>query len=235
MLKKPEIDFAQLYLKFNAPIVALNCGEKCSPHNEHGIPFCCDIHHAVPSAYIEEWEFLRSRTRLWSLWQGEERSDVQFLKEQTPEGQVLIACLGHTHCERENRSITCRAFPFFPYITLSEDFIGMSYYWEYEEQCWVISHLSAVVENYRTEFFSAFDHLFSRFPKDKEAFHYHSKRMRRAFGRQKRLIPILHRDGGDYLLIPHDGSMQPISLDRMAKFGPYAVAAELPFPGEGDI
>ncbi len=227
-----DMNFAALYARFQSPITALNCGDKCAPYNENGVPFCCDTRHAVPTAYAAEWEYLQGNTDLWHRWQSNDPAETTRLQNDTPTGQVLIACQGHENCLRGFRSITCRAFPFFPYIDRKGDFIGLSYYWEYEDRCWVISNLKVVSSEYRAEFIAAYDFIFENMPAECENFRYHSVIMRRIFGRRHRAIPLLHRNGGTYKITPRNGRMRRVPIEKLPKFGPYKIAADLPFPGE---
>ena len=172
-------DFASLYSGFHSPIAELNCGDRCAPYNERGVPFCCDTRHAVPTAYLEEWEYLRLNTDLWHLWDPGNPAQQEALQKQTPKGQVLVECLGHTLCQRNYRALTCRAFPFFPYITREGEFIGLSTYWEYEDRCWVISNQQVVLPDYLAEFVHTYERLFELKPEELANFHYFSTQMRR--------------------------------------------------------
>lgn len=232
MCSPAPADFAALYARFNAPIAALDCGRKCAPYNEYGVPFCCDSTHAVPTAYHAEWDYLRLNTDLWHLWEGDDPIETETLRAETPDGQCLIECLGHAYCQRDFRSITCRAFPFFPYLTLEGDFIGLSYYWRYEDRCWLISHLDVVTPEYVRQFVEAYDWILDNLPGERENFRYHSIVIRRIFGRRHRAIPVLHRDGAVYQVRPGDGSLTPVDPHALPKFGVYALAAEMPFPDE---
>jgi hypothetical protein len=158
--------------------------------------------------------------------------DAARLKAQTPDDQVLIACLGHTLCQRSFRSIVCRSFPFFPYLNREGEFLGLSYYWEYEDRCWVISNLAVVSAEYRGEFIAAYDWLFEHKPGEKDNFRHHSGVMRQVFGRRGRAIPLLHRNGQAYKVTPRNSRLRRVPIDSLPKFGPYQIAALLPFPGE---
>ena len=136
--------FFNLYTGFSAPISKLDCGKNCAPYNENHIPFCCDTRHSLPVAYEDEWEYLKAHTDLWHLWNPRQPEHRRHMEKQVPPGQVLIECLGYTLCQRNFRSITCRAFPFYPYFSGEGEFIGVSYYWEYEDRCLVISNLRVV-------------------------------------------------------------------------------------------
>jgi hypothetical protein len=225
-------EFAALYARFRAPIAALDCGRKCAPYNAGGAPFCCDTRHAVPTAYLAEWAYLQAQTDLWHAWEAETPAETERLRRQTPGGQALIECRGAAHCQRDFRALTCRAFPFFPYVDRAGAFLGLSYYWEYTERCWVLSHLEAVTAEYRAEFTAAFELLFERQPEERAAFRHHAGVMRRVFGRQGRAIPLLHRNGGAYKISPGTGRLRRVTAARLPRFEPYVAADELKFPDE---
>lgn len=227
-----RMTIADLYTGFDDPIHALDCGKKCSPYNENGVPFCCDTRHAIPTAYQEEWDYLESHTDLWHLWSSEGPGEDSRLQKQLARGQVLIACQGHTHCQRGFRSLTCRSFPFFPYLDRAGSFIGLSYYWLYEDRCWVISNLGVVSGEYRSQFIQAYEFLFKRYPDERENFAHQSAVMRRFFATHKRTIPLLHRNGAFYKISPGSGRMRCVPAESLPKYGPYKIAAQLPFPDE---
>src|SRR5512146_2330590 len=116
-------DVRALYSAFDSPITALDCGRKCAPHNPSRKPFCCDICQAVPAAYKSEWAYAQASTDLWHTWQEEECGQItpsgqaERLQAETPASMVLLACLGPAHCQRPHRLLSCRQFPFFPYVT----------------------------------------------------------------------------------------------------------------------
>ena len=219
------MDIRRFYDRFDAPVTDFDCGQKCAPYNPSGKPFCCDICHAVPVAFKQEWEYLRPRTNLWHAWRGDECSgepiDPQTLEAETPEHLALLACLGPAHCQREYRASSCRQFPFFPYISSNDRFIGLAYEWEFEQKCWVISNLAAVTETFRAEFIRAYDELFAHWPDEYESYYATSEEMRAAFAKQRRRIPILHRNGGYYLLSPGNERLTRGDPHTFRRFGVY--------------
>ncbi len=229
-----------LYDGFDAPIAGLDCGQKCAPYNASGKPFCCDICHAVPTAYTGEWQYLQANTDLWHEWKAEQcvESEAERLEEvarleaETPDNMALIECLGPDACQRDYRALTCRQFPFFPYLTSDYRFIGLAYYWEYEQVCWVISNLQVVTDAYRQQFVATFDELFNRMPEEMDSYAAHSEHMRAEYARRRQSIPLLHRDGGVYRVGPSNERLRRAAADRLPKFGPYKIAAALPFPDE---
>jgi hypothetical protein len=226
--------FPEVYASLHLPISALDCGRKCAPYNEYGAPFCCDTRHAVPTAYHTEWAYLSTHTDLWHPWQAETEAETRRLQEQTPPNQVLIECLGHQHCQRSFRALTCRTFPFFPYIDQAGNFVGLSYYWDFEDRCWVISHLETVSQEYIAAFVSTFDRLFAAWPTEKAQFRHHSSVMRQVFGRRHQSIPLLRRDGELCAVSTRTGEITMLHPDQLPRCGPYAIAATLRFPDEYD-
>ncbi len=215
----------RFYDGFDAPVTDFDCGQKCAPHNPNGKPFCCDICHAVPVAFRQEWDYLQPRTDLWHEWRGDECAcepvDPQTLQEQTPEHLTLLACLGPAQCRREFRASSCREFPFFPYITASDRFIGLAYEWEFEEKCWLISNLATVTAAYRAQFIRTYDELFARWPDEYESYYATSEEMRAHFSAERRRIPILHRNGGFYLLSPGSERLTRVDAHAYRRFGFY--------------
>lgn len=220
------LNLRAIYQQFNTPVTEFDCGLKCAPFNSNGIPFCCDICHAVPAVYLQEWVYLRQRTDLWSVWRGDEcaqeHENPAELRAQTPEHMTLLACKGPAHCQRQFRAISCRQFPFFPYITGKGRFIGLAYEWRYEPTCWVISHLASVTEAFRAEFIRLYDELLGLWDEEFLSYVLLSQEMREHFIAEKRRIPLIHRKGGYYLLDPTNERLQRISADALPRFGPYA-------------
>jgi hypothetical protein len=214
-------ELRNLYAAFNLPVTRQDCGQMCAPYNSTGKPFCCDICHAIPAAYASEWNSLKSATELWHPWQADECTGGDQNKVAAPAGMLLLACLGPQGCQRENRLLSCRQFPFFPYVTSDYRFLGLTYDWEFEGTCWVISNLGLVSEAYRREFVRTYDQLFAWFQEEFDSYADRSEEMRTYFAAQKRRIPLLHRDGGFHLLSPGSERIRRVEAARLPKFGPY--------------
>lgn len=221
-------DLRAIYDNFDSPIAALDCGEKCAPHNSSGKPFCCDICHAVPAAYTSEWDYLSGATDLWHRYQADECASPPdpepadpVTDENLPPGMIPLACLGPDLCQRPNRVLSCRAFPFFPYISSDGRILGLSIEWEFESVCWVISNLAQVTEEYRASFLHTFDHLLALFDDIFQNYAYHSERMRAYYAAQKRRFPLLHRNGHAYLVSPASERMRRVNSSRLPKYGFY--------------
>jgi hypothetical protein len=225
MAYKPNLDILNLYNRFDSPICEVDCGQICRQFNPSGMPFCCDICVAVPVALKEEWTYLKANTKLWHRLRGDECPadpiDKEKMQAETPNYMHLMACKGPAFCERDFRTLSCRQFPFSPYITADDRLIGLTYNWDFEEVCWVISNLARVSDQYRKEFLDIYDNLLFEHPSEYDSYYWLSEDMREHFIKQQRHIPILHRDGGYYLLNPATDEISPINPMVLPKFGAY--------------
>lgn len=227
-----HLNITELYRGFQAPITDLDCGKKCGPLNRRGAPFCCDTRHSVPAAYKQEWDYLREKTDLWHLWQGNTREEHAELQAEVQDGQLLLECLGHKHCQRQFRTLACRAFPFYPYLNAQGRFLGLAGLADYSDRCWVLSNLGAVSSAYRQQFVSTFDRLFQLLPEARAHYQVFSQMDREDYQHSKRELPLLHRDGFDYFLIPEDEKLHQVKAEDFPEFEPYASMRKLPFPGD---
>ena len=197
-------DFAEVYRRLQAPISrTLDCGKKCAPLNE-GIPVCCDLEQAMPLVDAGEWDLLKDRTTMWSVYTPKTKYEIKEYGDGS-DGCKAIFCRGAKHCERDNRSLACRAFPFFPYFTKDKTFFGLGYYWVFEGLCWVVSNLKVVEQPFIDEMVAAHEFLFTRDPEWKDTYVEFSASMRGVFTKKKRRIPILGRDGKLYWVLPASG------------------------------
>jgi hypothetical protein len=211
--------YAAIYRRFEAAVTRYDCGRHCAPLNG-GEPVCCSTQSAVPVAHRAEFKLLQGRGDLWHRFKPYDAATRRIVAE-LPKTCVAIECRGARSCERDNRSMSCRAFPFFPYITRAGEFIGLAYYWDFEDRCWVISNLGVVERGFVREFVAAFEDLFKFDPDDYDAFKEHSASIRRVFSRWRRPIPLIGRDGGYFKVLPHGGDVVPAKVEDFKAHGPY--------------
>lgn len=226
----PEID--ELYRRLDAPIADLDCGKKCGPLNLRGAPFCCDTRHCVPAAYPQEWDHLQRRTGLWHRWHGEEGSVRRELEDQVQEGQVLLECLGHRHCQRAYRTLACRMFPFYPYLDSGGHFLGLGVLYEYRDRCWVISHLEVVSDEYIEQFMDTCELLFEKDPDIKEHYRQYAASERTAAQRDSRRLTVLRRAGRACWVDPEAETLTEIPPEKFPMYEPYLTRENLLFPDE---
>jgi len=232
MSLSPDIGiFRDLYKEFSRPLSEIDCGEKCGPFNEYGVPVCCDINLIVPSAYRAEWDFLKDNTVLWQPWSSSNPVD-QDLENDLQEGQVLLRCQGYQQCQRPYRTMTCRAFPFFPYFDSKGNFIGLVYFQEYRDLCWIISNLSVVTGAYKSEFQKAFTMLFEQYPESKQSYSKFSSFVREESICSGDKIILLDFEDNVFLLDPDSEISRQVSYEDLESYGPFNITKDLIFPDE---
>jgi hypothetical protein len=229
-----QTTFKRLYQLFSTPLTKIDCGQKCGPHNDYGVPVCCDIHQVVPSAYQEEWIYLESETNLWMLWDGSSTMEGKELLRGLESGQVPLQCLGHQECQRQFRTITCRAFPFLPYFDLKGEFFGFSFYPDFQDRCWIISNLSRVTLEYKKEFLASFQEILKLYPMMRENYQDYSDYLRSIILSDGFDLIVLDFNDRVYRIDPTTGAPQETTYDDLPSFGPYKISKDLKFPDEID-
>jgi hypothetical protein len=134
---------------------------------------------------------------------------------------MAIHCKGARHCERDNRTIACRGFPFYPYLTRQKEFVGVGTYWVFEDRCWMMSNLEIVDRKFVEEFIATYEALFV---KDKDEFDTYvtfSATARRTYSRWKREIPLLGRRGELLIVTPSTGEIRPGKRKDFPKAEPF--------------
>ncbi len=212
-------DFARLYEGFRVPLSRHDCGRFCAPLND-GEPVCCSTRHAVPVMEKTEFALLKSRTDLWHRYRPDDAQGKRIVAEL---GKTCVAaeCKGARQCERDNRSIACRAFPFYPYVTREGDFVGLAFYWAYRDRCWVISNLEVVTRDFIAEFAAAYDDILGRDAEEFDTMKSCSATHRRVFSRLGLPIPLIGRDGGYLRVVARSGAILPMEAGELPRFGPY--------------
>jgi hypothetical protein len=106
-------------------------------------------------------------------------------------------------------------------VTSDYRFLGLAYEWEFESKCWVISNLSSVKQEYRDESVRTYDQLFALFQDEFDNYAYHSEKLRAEFLRRRKRFPLLHRNGGVYLVSPRRERLLRVNPAQLPRFAPY--------------
>ena len=189
-------DVTQFYTSFSLPASKEDCGEKCRVNNPSGKPFCCDPDHAIPALYDVEYTQLKGLTQLWLA------PETNLHMADLPEGMGLHRCRGPNRCECDYRSISCRSFPFFPYVSSDYVFMGLAIEWELANVCWLAKNLGQVQPAYRKQFVAAYDKLFCQYQDIFDNYHEHSERSRQNHNENGLALLLLHRNGKNYSIDP---------------------------------
>jgi hypothetical protein len=174
----------------------------------------------VPVVDKAEFRFLKSRTDLWHVFKPYDAATHKIVDE-LHHTCAAFECKGARHCERDNRSVACRAFPFYPYLTREGDLVGLGTYWTYEDRCWLISNMRVVERDFVQEFIAAYEYIFARDPEEYATMKTHSAAHRRVFSRRGQPIPLIGREGGFLQVLPRSGRILPLPASRLPRFGAY--------------
>jgi hypothetical protein len=212
-------DYAVLFDKFTANISRYDCGKYCAALNG-GQPVCCTTDHAIPIVDKTEFALLKSRTDLWFPYVVKDAQARKLLSD-LHKTTCAIECKGAAFCERENRTLACRTFPFYPYITRENEVIGLATYWTFEDRCWLMSNFQVVERKFVKQFIEAFQYVFDRDDLEWESMRNNSAHHRRQFTKQNRIIPLIGKDGGFFKVMPRSGEVRPARIEEFKKIGPY--------------
>lgn len=216
-------DFGRVFDRFTASVSRFDCGRFCSPLN-NGEPVCCSTDNAIPIVEKTEFELLRGRTDLWHLYKPTDAVSRQIVKE-LHQSCTAIECKGARFCERDNRTMACRAFPFYPYFTREGVLVGLATYWGFEDRCWLISNMQVVERDFVQEFIAAYEYIFARDPEELKSMKSQSAYHRRTFSRRNEAIALIGRDGGFFKVLPRSGRIVPLAADKLPQYGAYVSVA----------
>ncbi len=186
-------DVEWVYQTLHSPAVPFDCGTKCREHNG-GIPFCCDHSVAVPVAYEPELRLLERRTDLWHRWVPISRMDQRMVDEVDPYN-IHVVCKGVDHCERDNRSISCRIFPFYPLTTRSGEILGLVYNEVLDSRCWLHDRQRMIAASFVVENLTFWHFLFEHLPEERELFVGISTQLRRTHSTAGTKPQVLRPEG----------------------------------------
>ena len=198
-------DYAEIYKRLQAPISRVyDCGKKCAPFND-GQPVCCTTGHAIPIVEKSEYELLKSRTDMWTPFKPKSAADRAEIADLKGSACRAVECKGAAHCERDNRSMACRSFPFYPYFNPQGELVGLATYWSFEGQCWVISNIMIVERPFVKEMIDSHELLFKKDDDWRKTYFEQSATHRRVFSRKGERFPVIGRDGGYFWVLPKSG------------------------------
>lgn len=212
-------DFAEVFDRFRSSVSRYDCGRFCAPLN-NGEPVCCSTDNAIPIVDKTEFQLLRSRTDLWHLYKPVDATSRQIVKE-LHKSCTAIECKGARFCERDNRTMACRAFPFYPYFNREGELLGLATYWGFEDRCWLISNMQVVERDFIREFVAAYEYIFQRDPDELKAMKSQSAYHRRTFSRRNESIALIGRDGGFFRVLPRSGRIVPLAVEKLPRYGAY--------------
>ena len=183
------LNWGVLYRRLSAPLCDFDCGQLCAPANK-GIPACCDNADCPPVLFTEELRWLRARTEQWRKRRAV--SPHQKKDDREIEDYIVYAmCRGVESCKRRFRSLTCRFFPFEPYIDEKDRFQGLTWIYRCEHLCPLIgSRRYRINQQYVNQSIDLWKTLFALFPGERDCYCDESRKLRHRFAGEKRKIRV---------------------------------------------
>ncbi len=218
--------YAELYRRFQAPISKVyDCGKKCAPLN-NGTPFCCDAENAIPIVEKSEYALLQSRSDLWKPFKPRDKQQANEVADLKGSDCRAVECKGAAHCERDNRSLACRSFPYYPYFNAQKELIGLAHYWSFEGSCWIIHNLTIVELPFIQQFVASHEYLFKTDPAWRDTYIGQSSTHRGVYSKRKKKFPVIARNGDYFWVLPNSGGeMVPAKKSEL-----YELRAGFPGP-----
>tara|TARA_R110000868_G_scaffold139736_1_gene354812 strand:- start:1611 stop:2288 length:678 start_codon:yes stop_codon:yes gene_type:complete len=210
--------YEEIFRQFQAPISKVyDCGKKCA-HLNGGKPVCCSTDNAIPIVENTEWKLLKSRTDLWKPYKAVTADAKKELADLKGSDCCAIECKGVEYCERDNRSLACRSFPFYPYFNPAKELVGLATYWVFEGQCWVISNLTIVDKKFIKQFIQSHEYMFKHDEEWRGTYIDQSASHRRVYSRRGEKFAVVGTDGSYYWVLPKSGGkMVPATEAQLKK------------------
>ena len=184
-LTEPQV--ATLLRTLTAPVTKFDCGTLCAPGNG-GVPVCCHAPSILPVLYKAELALLQKRSELWR--QHVPTGADAPLAAAARACDVFAVCKGHTHCERDNRALACRTFPFEPYLDHDGTFVGIVFAYDMAHLCPLITSAHEIEADFVAQCCAMWRQLFA-FDDDERRFYAGlSRTLRRQFGQSGEAIPV---------------------------------------------
>ncbi|MFQ6092509.1 MAG: hypothetical protein ACE5OR_07500 [bacterium] len=196
-----EKDFAYIYRHYDSTPLRYDCGRLCAPKNE-GIPSCCDTVRLIPVMYKREFKYLQKRTGLWKRFRPKTKHEKRLVAE-TDKGTVFGKCLGPERCDRRYRSISCRIFPFEPYLDLEGNLLGLVYNYRLGNKCPLVDKPQLISKKFVSDQIKMWKYIFKKEPSERDVYRDESIQVRRYLSRKKKPIYIFTPKGyykGEYRL-----------------------------------
>lgn len=188
-----HLDFKKLYDILKSPITTFDCGQLCAPTNG-GVPVCCQGEKVIPVLYKGEFAMLMKRTELWRPFVPKDRDEKKLARELSD--YQLAVCKGAAHCERDNRSLNCRTFPFAPYFDHDGVLAGLVFDYEAAEgKCPLLGFPGVITKRYIEESIDFWATIATEDRAEAEFQWEESEKLRRSFAQKKQPIPVLCPEG----------------------------------------
>ncbi len=187
--KLTEKQLKRFYRLLSVRMTDFDCGSECAPEN-NGLPYCCDREQVTPVLFRDEYRWHRKRGAFWKKMPIKTKKDKK-LVEETCTYNVFSLCPGGESCRRTLRSLSCRMFPFEPFLDEKGTVTGLVYQDGENERCPLVGkprHLYN--QDYISNAIRVWQELVDTFPEEKEMYLRESRRRKRLVTRKGKPLTI---------------------------------------------
>ena len=176
--KLTEKQLKRFYRLLSVRMTDFDCGSKCAPEND-GVPYCCDREQVTPVLFSDEYRWHRERGAFWKKMPIKTKKDKK-LVEETCTYNVFSVCPGVKSCRRILRSLSCRMFPFEPFLDEEGAVIGLVYQDGENEHCPLVGKPRRLYNQaYIRNAIRVWQELVDTFQEEKEMYLRESRRRKR--------------------------------------------------------
>jgi hypothetical protein len=187
--KLTEKQLKRFYRLLSVPMTDFDCGSKCAPDND-GVPYCCDREQVTPVLFRDEYRWHREQGTFWKKMPIKTKQEKK-LVEETCTYNVFSLCPGVKNCRRTLRSLSCRMFPFEPFLDKKGSVIGLVYQDGDNERCPLIGKSRRFYNQaYISNAIRVWQELVDTFPEEKEMYLRESRRRKRLATRTGKPLTI---------------------------------------------
>ena len=184
-----EKKLKQLYRLLSVRMTDFDCGKHCAPQNS-GVPYCCDKGKVTPVLFKDEYQWHRQRGGFWRKMPVKTKSDRK-LVEESCSYNVFAVCPGVQNCRRTSRSLTCRLFPFEPFLDSTGYVKGLVYQDGDNRSCSLMEKPQHMYNQlYIRNAIRVWQELVDTFPEDKDLYMRESRKRTRQAARADKPVSL---------------------------------------------
>jgi len=182
------LDWERLYRDFTGCVTEGDCAELCRA-GAGRTPPCCDSDRLALVVFRDELAWARARTQCWRG--GRPRSPAERREVAGWADHLALArCVRPRHCDRPNRSLTCRLFPLEPHLAGDGRFLGLTYVYAAARICPLIGREMEVRREFVDQSCAVWQQILAAYPDERACYTQVSQRLRQRLARQGRAVRL---------------------------------------------
>ena len=180
--KLTEEQLGRFYRMLSVQMTDFDCGKHCAPQN-NDVPYCCDREKVVPVLFKDEYECHRKKGAFWRKMPIQTKADKKLVQD-TCSYNVFAVCPGVQNCHRPLRALSCRLFPFEPFLDDKGCVLGLVYQNGENACCSLMGKPQQVYkQTYIRNCVRVWQELINIFPEEKDMYIRESRKRKRQAAR----------------------------------------------------